>query len=173
MKPSRLETTCSVTVDLIALDMFPPDEAGGDHAVPRPHPSPGITYRLPLIESTSRKTAQHIRGIWMALPSPMSLHVHIDRKVSIGRQCTRFRFGFPARGGAGPDVFASNAGAERDRGPVVNCADWLKLVAIVYGFGTSAHVTRRRARRNTRGGANFPQRRGSKYTLCFQLCANV
>ena len=26
MKPSRLETTCSVTVDLIALDMFPPDE---------------------------------------------------------------------------------------------------------------------------------------------------
>jgi hypothetical protein len=26
MKPSRLETTCSVTVDLLALDMFPPDE---------------------------------------------------------------------------------------------------------------------------------------------------
>jgi hypothetical protein len=36
MKPSRLETTCSVTVDLIALDMFPPDEAdaGGVRAVP-------------------------------------------------------------------------------------------------------------------------------------------
>jgi hypothetical protein len=35
MKPSRLETTCSVTVDLVALDMFPPDEAdGGVHAVP-------------------------------------------------------------------------------------------------------------------------------------------
>jgi len=32
MKPSRLETTCSVTVDLIALDLFPPDadaDAGG------------------------------------------------------------------------------------------------------------------------------------------------
>ena len=27
MKPSRLETTCSVTVGLFALDMFPPDEA--------------------------------------------------------------------------------------------------------------------------------------------------
>jgi hypothetical protein len=36
MKPSRLETTCSVTVDLIALDIFPFDEAGagGVHAVP-------------------------------------------------------------------------------------------------------------------------------------------
>jgi hypothetical protein len=36
MKPSRLETTCSVTVDLIALDMFPLDEAdaGGVDAVP-------------------------------------------------------------------------------------------------------------------------------------------
>jgi hypothetical protein len=36
MKPSRLETTCSVTVDLRALDTFPPDEAdaGGVHAVP-------------------------------------------------------------------------------------------------------------------------------------------
>jgi hypothetical protein len=36
MKPSRLETTCSVTVDLIALAMFPLDEAdaGGVHAVP-------------------------------------------------------------------------------------------------------------------------------------------
>jgi hypothetical protein len=35
MKPSRLETTCSVTVDLIALDMFPPDaDAGGVQAVP-------------------------------------------------------------------------------------------------------------------------------------------
>jgi hypothetical protein len=36
MKPSRLETTCSVTVDLIALDMFPPDEPdpGGVPAVP-------------------------------------------------------------------------------------------------------------------------------------------
>jgi hypothetical protein len=36
MKPSRLETTCSVTVDLIALDMVSPDEAdaGGVHAVP-------------------------------------------------------------------------------------------------------------------------------------------
>src|SRR6266481_1248184 len=49
MKPSRLETTCSVTVDLIALDMFPLDEAdaGGVHAVPCSHPSPGITYRRP------------------------------------------------------------------------------------------------------------------------------
>ncbi|MGB8964572.1 MAG: hypothetical protein WCB99_02915 [Candidatus Cybelea sp.] len=26
MKPSRLETTCSVTVDLIELDMLPPDQ---------------------------------------------------------------------------------------------------------------------------------------------------
>jgi hypothetical protein len=36
MKPSRLETTCSVTVGLIALDMFPPEKAvaGGVHAVP-------------------------------------------------------------------------------------------------------------------------------------------
>jgi hypothetical protein len=35
MKPSRLETTCSVTLDLIALDIFPPDEAdaGGVHAL--------------------------------------------------------------------------------------------------------------------------------------------
>jgi len=40
MKPSRLETTCSVTVDLMALDMFPLDEAdaGGVHAVPGSHP---------------------------------------------------------------------------------------------------------------------------------------
>jgi hypothetical protein len=36
MKPSRLETTCSVTVDLVTLDMFPPDkaDAGGVHSVP-------------------------------------------------------------------------------------------------------------------------------------------
>src|ERR1700677_1481283 len=36
MKPSTLETTCSVTVDLIPLDMFLPDDAGGGvHAVPQ------------------------------------------------------------------------------------------------------------------------------------------
>jgi len=29
MKPSRLETTWSVTVGLIALDMFPPDHGYG------------------------------------------------------------------------------------------------------------------------------------------------
>jgi hypothetical protein len=35
MKPSRLVTTCSVIVDLIALDMFPPDVTdGGGFAVP-------------------------------------------------------------------------------------------------------------------------------------------
>jgi hypothetical protein len=51
MKPSRLETTCSVTVDLIALGMFLPDEADAGPS------RPSVSYSAAFEPDTIRTIA--------------------------------------------------------------------------------------------------------------------